>query len=674
LQQHAYSDHHLQLFIMKKYIHLLLFLFVGQSVFSQSGALRHIQPTDIYSMKNVSRPKISPEGDWILYSMSRPDSVKDRNQSKLYMVSRDGKETVTLTEQTNGAGSFDWSPDGKYISFMAASKDEEASRQVFLLDRRGGEAIQLTKIKGEVQSYDWRFDGKKLVLAIRESNTADTAKTKVRKPYEINRYQFKQDYAGYLDNRKTHLYLFDVESKKLDTLTRGNHNESGPLFSPDGNAVVYVSNTTPDPDKNSNTDLFLVEAKSGSKPRQLTTFKGANSSPQFSFDGSMVAYLQSSSEDNFNMYDQAQLAMVNLSSGATSIISAAVDRPISGFVWAADNKHIHALVQDDRKEHVVSFNINDLSQQALTSGEGVYSGLNTNRRGDIALLYSDMDTPNEIYTKDAKGFKRVTRLQEDVFVGLKRIYKKGFQSISEDGTLVSGILYLPDSTAKKLPLVLFIHGGPVAQDDFGYDQSREILAGAGFAVAAVNYRGSSGRGRDFCRAIYADWGNKEVKDIIGAANYLVKTGVADPERMGIGGWSYGGILTNYTIATDTRFKAAVSGAGSSLQFSIYGTDQYIKQYNEELGFPWKNVEKWKQLSYPFFKVDQIKTPTLFMASEDDFNVPVAGAEQMYQAFKSEGIPAELVIYPNQNHGIAVPSYIVHRYKRHIDWFKKYLTP
>jgi dipeptidyl aminopeptidase/acylaminoacyl peptidase len=283
-----------------------------------------------------------------------------------------------------------------------------------------------------------------------------------------------------------------------------------------------------------------------------------------------------------------------------------------------------------------------------------------------------MNTPNEIYVYNGKGFERTTTIQQDVFTGLKPIYKKGFQSVSDDGTVVSGIIYMPDSTSKKLPLILFVHGGPVAQNDYSYDQSHEILAGAGFAVAAVNYRGSSGRGYDFCKAIYADWGNKEIKDLLGAANYLIKVGIADPDKLGIGGWSYGGILTNYMIATTNRFKAAASGAGSSLHFSIYGTDQYVKQYNEELGVPWKNSKKWMDLSFPFFKADQIKTPTLFMASEKDFNVPVAGAEQMYQALKTLGVPTELVIYPNQNHGISTPSYIVHRYTRYIDWFNKYL--
>ncbi len=657
---------------MKKYFNLLLLVLIGQFAFSQATSPRQLRPADIYRMKNISRAKISPEGDWIMYYMSRPDSAKDRNQGKLFMVSRDGKETVTLTEQTPGAGAHDWSPDGKYISFMASSKNDDGSRQIFLMDRRGGEPIQLTTIKGEIQSYEWSINAKKILLVIRDQNFADTAKTKIRKPYEIDRFQFKQDYEGYLDSRKTHVYLFDVASKKVDTLTKGNYNEYGATFSPDGSSVVYVSNTTSDPDRNSNTDLFLLSLSNLGAPKQLTTFKGPNSSPQFSPDGSRIAYLQSSSESNYNMYDQSILAVYDLKTGVSTLVSSSLDRSVDAFVWANDSKQVYALVEDDRKRNVISFDTEALSYKWLTDDKGVYSGLHTNNKGQLVALFSDPNTPNEIYAYNGKSFDRVTEIQKDVFVGLKPIYKEGFESVSEDGTVVSGIIYLPDSTSRNLPLILFIHGGPVDQDNYGFDQSRQILAGAGFAVAGVNYRGSSGRGLEYCKAIYADWGNKEIKDIQGAANHLIKMGIADPERLGIGGWSYGGILTNYMIAKDKRFKAAASGAGSSLQFSIYGTDQYVKQYNEELGVPWKNSKKWMDLSYPFFKADQIKTPTLFMASEKDFNVPVAGAEQMYQALKTIGVPTELVIYPNQNHGISVPSYIVHRYNRYIDWFNKYL--
>jgi len=177
---------------------------------------------------------------------------------------------------------------------------------------------------------------------------------------------------------------------------------------------------------------------------------------------------------------------------------------------------------------------------------------------------------------------------------------------------------------------------------------------------------------EFCKSIYSDWGNKEVIDIQGAADHLVKEGVADPERLGIGGWSYGGILTNYSIATDTRFKAAVSGAGSANQLGLYGVDQYITQFDNELGVPWKNLDKYLKLSYPFLKADRIKTPTLFVVGEKDFNVPAVGSEQMYQALRSQGVPTGLVIYPGQFHGITIPSYQKDRFDRYLEWFDTYL--
>ncbi len=237
---------------------------------------------------------------------------------------------------------------------------------------------------------------------------------------------------------------------------------------------------------------------------------------------------------------------------------------------------------------------------------------------------------------------------------------------------MNGILLTPDSNSKKLPFILFIHGGPVAQDEFSFDATRQVLASAGFAVAAVNYRGSTGRGLDYCKAIFADWGNKEVKDLLGAVDQLEKLGIADPNRLGIGGWSYGGILTDYTIATDTRFKAAASGAGSALQLSMYGSDQYALQYENELGVPWKNADKWIALSYPFFHADKIKTPVLYMSGLKDFNVPTIGSEQMYQALRSQGIPTELILYPNSFHGISKPSYQVDRLQRYVEWYDKYL--
>jgi dipeptidyl aminopeptidase/acylaminoacyl peptidase len=409
------------------------------------------------------------------------------------------------------------------------------------------------------------------------------------------------------------------------------------------------------------------------KPIKLTTYKGSNRSPKFSPDNLSIAYLQASSEDAYDMYDLKQLAVIDIKTKTSKVITKNYDRSIDNIIWANDSKSIYALVEDDRAQNIMQINASSGEVKSFTSEMAVYSALHINENGTMVALYSNTNTPDEIYIASSNNnFQRITRLQDAFLAPLKKVVVKGISAIASDKNKVNGILYLPDSNSKKLPLILFIHGGPVGQDDYSFDMSRQIYAAAGYAVAAVNYRGSSGRGANYTKSIYADWGNKEVKDILGITNELIKQGIADSSKLAIAGWSYGGILTNYTIATDTRFKAAVSGAGSSLMLSFYGTDQYITQYEPELGKPWNNLKKWLDVSYPFFKVKEIKTPTLFMASQDDFNVPVVGAEQMYQAFKSEGIPTQLIIYPNQNHGIRVPSYLVHRYNSHLNWFKTYL--
>jgi dipeptidyl aminopeptidase/acylaminoacyl peptidase len=236
-------------------------------------------------------------------------------------------------------------------------------------------------------------------------------------------------------------------------------------------------------------------------------------------------------------------------------------------------------------------------------------------------------------------------------------------------------------SSKTYPTLLWIHGGPNGQDDhslpfntYPLQLERQLFAAHGYVVLAINYRGSSGRGAEFTREIFADWGNKEVADLLAGVDYAVASGVADPQRLGVGGWSYGGMLTDYTIASDTRFKAAISGAGLANALALFGTDQYILQYNNELGPPWKSPEAWMKVSYPFFHADRIKTPTLFMGGQSDFNVPIIGSEQMYQALRTLGVPTELVIYPEQFHLFTRPSYIHDRMQRYFAWFDRYLKP
>jgi dipeptidyl aminopeptidase/acylaminoacyl peptidase len=338
----------------------------------------------------------------------------------------------------------------------------------------------------------------------------------------------------------------------------------------------------------------------------------------------------------------------------------------------ADSQSVVVTVDDDRRTYVSTFDLNGI-QKTIATGDRVFFSLNNNKNNWVALS-SDPQTPNELFALENGNYRRLTHIHDDFLKGLALATVEPFNSKSKDGTDVGSLLYRPygKSKTEKLPLILWIHGGPTAQDDFSFDFMPQLYAANGYAVALVNYRASSGRGLAYSEVVSGDWGNKEVVDLIGAVDHLVKTGVVDPDKLGIGGWSYGGILTDYVTATDPRFKAAASGAGSALQLTMYGTDQYVLQYEKELGQPWKNMDKWMKVSYPFLNVEKIKTPTLYMVGEKDFNVPAAGGEQMYQALKSLGVPTEFVIYPGQHHGISVPSYQIDRYTRYLDWYQKYM--
>lgn len=634
-----------------------------------------LKPSCIYGIKYVDDPEVSPDGKWVAYVVTIADSAKDKYDDNIWMTAIDGSGSVQLTYSDEDESNPKWSPDNRLISFLSSRDKAKEKTQVWIMDRRGGEAKQLTELKVNISDYEWSPDSKKMLLTIRDQEILpDSSKGKPAKPIVIDRYHFKQDVNGYLEGRYAHLYLFDLETKKLDTLTKGNYNHSDATWSPDGKHIAFTSNRSKDPDRNTNTDIWIIEAKPKSSPRKLTNWIDFDRNPVWSPDGKSIAYLRSISPE-WDTYDEPHVAVISADGGEPTILSQPLDRPVNKPQWSSDSKSILALIEDDRQRYVMSFDVATKKYTRLSEGNCSITVVKPLDKDRSVVLMSETAKLPEIYVMGKKSLTKLTT-HNDTFVE-KHVFAgaEGFTFKNRHGVQIGGILYRPYEKSKneKLPLILWIHGGPVAQDEYEFDMTIQMLASQGYAVAAINYRGSNGRGYEFSKAIFGDWGGKEVVDLIDGVNYLIKTGVADPNRLGIGGWSYGGILTDYVTATDTRFKAAASGAGSALQLSMYGTDQYVQQYEMELGVPWKNLDKWMKVSYPFLKIDKIKTPTLYMVGENDYNVPAAGSEQMYQGLRSLGVPTQLVIYPKQNHGLTVPSYWKDRYERYIQWFGKYLN-
>jgi len=645
------------------------------------AARRPLRVSDMYRLRDVRDPQISPDGGWVAYTVATIDSAKDKSDSDIWMTSWDGTQTIRVTSSPDGESSPRWSPDGRYLAFLSG-RQEGKGAQVWLLDRRGGEAQRLTQLKGGVSDYVWSPDSRRLAVVVDDETDStakkDTTEHKTPKPIVVDRYGFKRDVDGYLGTRRSHLAVFDVAAKKLDTLTKGLDDDDSPSWSPDGKWIAFVRAPLPQPDNPGNDDVYLIEARVGGSPRRVSDFAGPDGGrPAWSPDGKWIAFFRGD-EPKYEAYSLNKLTVAAVDgSSPARVVTAALDRPVSSFQFTDDGTAVLALVADDREQYLARIRVSDGSLERVTTGKSVVSAYSA-RGGRLAVLVSTPDRAPEIqaWERAAAPLRALSHVNDSLFAELQLGTTEGVTSKSKDGTEVHSVLVRPAgvSSGTKLPLILFIHGGPNGQDAYSFSSIRELFAANGYAVLSVNYRGSNGRGSAFQKAIYGDWGNKEVVDLLGAVDEVVRSGVADPDRLGIGGWSYGGILTDYTIATTTRFKAAASGAGSALQLSMYGTDQYITQYNQEIGYPWKNTEQWIRISYPFFHADRIKTPTLFMGGQADFNVPIIGGEQMYQALRTLGVPTELVVYPNQFHGLTIPSYNRDRLERYLAWFDRYLKP
>jgi dipeptidyl aminopeptidase/acylaminoacyl peptidase len=651
---------------------------------------RPITVDDLFQIREVSDPQLSPDAQFVAYTVKTLLLKEDKSEERIWSVPTAGGDAVPMTAEGVSSSHPRWSPDGKYLAFLSARN--EGKTQIWLLNRSGGEAQHLTDTPQDVDDFAWSPDSTRLVVVLRDPSEEELAaaktkdkdvddkdkKPKTKKPWVIDRLQFKVDEVGYLDRRRTHLYVLDLAAKALTQITSGDYDDAQPAWSPDSRLIAFASNRSkPDPDRTYNTDIWVVAANNTDKGVQLTqvtTNPGDDSAPAWSPDGKLIAYTTQLDPHLFQ-YATHHVAVSPASGGSARVLTQSFDRNASAPRFSPDGNSIYFIADDDGTQILARVSATGGEVTRAIAGRFILYAYSLAKNGDIAAQIDMADRPSEVYFQPAASNKlaRLTKTNDAFLAQLKLVQPEYVQFKSKDGTTVHGYLYksLDHTPGKKVPTILRPHGGPVWAYYAEFTHLAQLLAANGYAVLFPNPRGSSGYGENYAKAIWADWGNKDYQDDMAMVDYAIAQGIADPDKLGVGGWSYGGISTDFIIAQTTRFKAAISGAGEALNTSFYGHDQYQRDYETELGRPWEDHALWDKLS-PFYKVANITTPTLFMGGDIDWNVPILGSEQMYQAMKSLGRQTELVVYPGEYHEFKAPSHLKDRLERYLAWYAHYV--
>lgn len=663
-----------------------LLLIVASSLLSAPLAAqkRSLEAGDRWAMGWVGNPQISPEGDWTSYTVSRNDQEDDESRSRIWMIPTAGGAPIAMTAEQHSSWHPRWSPDGRYLAFLSSRDDKPT--QVWVLNRLGGEAYALTDTPQSVRDFVWSPDGSSLALVLQdlepghaEALAAGEEWESKTRPWVIDRIHFKQDYVGYLDRRRTHIYRFDLKDRQLRQLTTGDFDDSAPAWSPDGTQLVFVSQRADkEPDLSENTDLFIVPAtppETGfTEPTRITSNPGSDFAPAWSPDGQSLVYNTTLNPETL-YYETQHMAVHHLPTGESRVLSLGIDRWIYNPSFSHDGASLLFMLETSGEQQLARMPLQGGDAEILVQGRNVVQAFDSGPGGELVARIGRPQSPPELFRLDTVALEPLTEVNKALLEGLTLGEVREITVTSPDGTAIESFVILPPGFSEKdaHAAILNVHGGPQMQYDWSFDFESQLLAAQGYVMILPNPRGSTGYGYDFCLAIWQDWGGIDYVDVMAAVDGVVDLGWADPERLGVMGWSYGGMMTNHVITKTDRFKAAATGASATLYVANYGHDQYVAWWEQEMGSPWtaEGRAMFERLS-PFNRLDQVTTPTLVVGGQNDWNVPILNSEQLYLVLKLRGIDTQLIVYPDEFHGIDTPSMEQDLFGRYIDWFGKYL--